>query len=248
MGKSKAYHKMDENELVKEAHKIRGLPDLEQRVKKGHKLVTGFLRSPKVGLNYHKKVLEIDAGALDTLAQDAHSKFAEKAEEGKYLSHSEQMDLFKELANIVGPSLYKGSPAKEGTTQWNENWKQLNEYLGMIQVDPETKKTAMDMVEDYLKKGDVHAAKQFIVNTIIDQYKSRDKKNFLYELIPKDDSEEHLKLAKPVAKAYNKELEEAGIDKEVVEGDIAKAIHGAYESRAQLAINKSKKYTTKKKA
>ena len=44
----------------------------------------------------------------------------EKAKEkGESLSYNEQMDLFKELANVVGPSMYVGTKgARSGSEDW----------------------------------------------------------------------------------------------------------------------------------
>lgn len=230
--------KMDEDELHEQAKKTHDVTNLEERVDAGHRIMLAYRQSPNVGHKYLERSLGIDSKSLDNFANELHKKFDEKAADGKFLNYNEQMDFFKKLANVVAPPMYIGSVDTP-----EENWKHLELYLEKLQsVTGEKEKTRMDDVKAALRQGDAHKAKQLIVDSVMDYNRLRDEKRFMNYLIPPDDSDLHLKLAGPLTKKLNKELEEAGIDKEYKEDLVATKIHDVYRERAKLTIDRMTKY------
>jgi hypothetical protein len=246
--KKKEYHKMDENELHKEAENIRKLENLEQAVEEGHKLVTGMFDSKKFGLKYHKASLDIDAGKLNDLSKSVHEQFEEKASEGKNLSYEQQMNTFDKLANLIGPKMYLGSDAKEGSDSWKQNAETLKFYLSNMKDEKGQPKDVFAQVQGYIERGDVESAKFLIVSNLKNHYTQRDLDNVMTALIPLDDKDYHLGLGKLLAKKHSKEIQEAGIMKEVTPSSVADKIHETYSARAHSALEKKKAYKTIKAA
>lgn len=229
------YHILDENELFKHAKKSREIEDLEQRLDIGHKILTGYLTSPQVGMGYLEKSINISLGEMP---KELFKKFKEQAAKGKKVGYHDQMDFFKKMADAIMPKLVN---TKDGDTE--NNYKHMEMYLGHKDKNGIT---IQQKVMNYLANGNAEAAKTVIVDAIISYHKQRDQDNLLSELITPDDYDLHKKLAEKFAKKYNNELKESGIDKKVSVGEVEKNIHSHYLERAQHATQLKNEYAKHK--
>lgn len=221
---------MDANELLEHAKKTLDIDDLEERIDMGHKILTGYLTSPKVEISHLEKSVNVNLGELP---KQLLEKFKEKAEKGKKIDYNEQSDFLKKMADLIMPTM--GCGVKDSTDM---NYGTMMLYLGT-----KTKEgTYEDMVRDALKNGNAEQAKQIIIGAITNSQKQREQQNLFNALLPPDDTDLHYKIAEKFVSKYNKELEEAGIDKKVAIGDVAPEIHKHYMDRASLAIKRKSEY------
>lgn len=236
------FHELDEIELHKCADKSREIEDLEERLDTGVKILVGYQKSPWKGHTYRQRARDIDHDDLKELEDKVNKQIYKKR---GTLNHNEQMEFFKDLANVVGPPLYIGN---EDTPE--DNWKHLELYLRSVQTGEKgEKKTAFEDVLSALERGDVMGAKQIIVDTIVSYNINKDASLLMEKLVPPD-QDYWLEIAEPLADRYNKELKRSGRGHKAVSPlALAKdyeTIRGAFTELGTLALG-HEKHAAKKK-
>lgn len=198
---------------------------LEDSVNKAAKILMGFQKSPFTkGFKYQQWARDIDDQKILALEKKANDLIYEK---GKFLDHNAQMDMVRELANIVAPVLYAGVEGAPG----EQNFRNLQNYLAEEKSAARPKegerRNALTDVIEAIAKGQVMKAKQIIVDAYTNANVKMDTERFTAKLIPPDNEDYWHKLAVPLAEMHNEVLKRAGItDKAVTPEKIA----GSYQS------------------